>query len=243
MNSLRWSCVLLLFSLCISCHETPSEVISDFGIHKTSDKVWAHRVNSVHDNYNKLDEFKGIEIDIFYEPDKGNFIVKHDIEDLGADLGLFLDSVLIYNKTPIWIDYKNMNIETEAGIKKLRSILSSKDLLEKSFVESYYLGALKKAKGRLLTSFWTGSHIVPESRAGQDSLFNADYNHLNLSDFTMLSASHNMFEFFAYYFPEVKCNYWLSGTLNTEGINRVNEIASAPNTNVILIDGDINYLK
>ncbi len=243
MVSIRRFFVLLILSLFISCNEKTPDIVSNFGINGTPDKVWAHRVNILRNNYNKLDEFKGIEIDVFYESNKNNFTVKHDLEDLGTNLELFLDSVLTYEQTPIWIDYKNMNIDTENGILKLKHILSARNLLETCFVESYDRGALQKVKGRFLTSFWTGSSVIPESRTSQDSLFNADYKHLNLSDFTMLSSSHEMFEFFAYYFPEVKCNYWLSGPLNTASINRVKTIASAPNTNVILIDGDINYLK
>lgn len=235
---------LMLYSL-IGCKETETtdDIIFDFGINITSDKVWAHRFNVLNNNYHKLDEFRGVEIDVFYESNQNSFIVKHDIEDVGIDLEMFLDSVLAYKKTPIWIDYKNMNMETANGIKTLKNIISNRNLIDYCFVESYYLGSLKKAKGQLLTSFWTGSHFIPESRAGQDSLFLSDYSKLNLSDFNMLSAPHNMFEFFSYYFPNTKCNYWLNGTLGTEEINRVKKIASAPNTNIILIDGDINYLK
>lgn len=243
MMLLRRFVVVLMGLLGISCSEITYDKVTDFGINTTSDKVWAHRVNVLKTNYNKLDEFRGIEIDVFYQPNQNTFAVKHDLEDQGSDLDLFLDSVLVYKQTPIWIDYKNMNIEPEKGINKLTEILSQHNLLEHCFVESYNLGALKMVKGRFFTSFWTGSNGVPESRSAQDSLYNANYKQIDLSRFTMLSASHEMFEFFSYYFPDVKCNYWLSGSLNAQAIERVNTIATAPNTNVILIDGNLNYIK
>lgn len=218
-------------------------MLSDFGIEEIPDKIWAHRINNFDSNTLILDEFKGIEVDVFYNTDNNMFSVKHDIEDDGINLELFLDSVLNYKKVPIWIDYKNMNDSAEQGIKKMHQILNKYNLLNSSFVESYNLNALKKVNGKFMTSFWYGVKHVPVSRAGQDSLYLSKYKHLDLSEFTMLSSPHHMFEFFSYYFPKVKCNYWMSGALNADSKERLAKIAKTENTNVILIDGRINYLK
>lgn len=227
---------------CKKDHQQQEEICCDLGIHTIQDKIWAHRVNVVSNNKVKFKKFKGIEIDVFYEPKEKLFYVKHDLEDSGTELSLFLDSALSIAKVPIWIDYKNMNIETEQGVLQMQKILQSKGILKNCFIESYYLSAIQKAKGKLLTSFWKSTNPLPVSKLAQDSLYQKEYKDFNTEDFNMFSAPHTMFEFYSYYFPEKKCNYWISGKLSEKEKKRLLKIAQTKNTNIVLIDGDTNYL-
>ena len=75
---------LALFFGCKSSNT--SELIKEFDTSIPANKIWAHRVNSLKNVKDKLLKFKGIEIDIFYSPNKNSFTVKHDIEANGIDL-------------------------------------------------------------------------------------------------------------------------------------------------------------
>lgn len=244
MTYLKLFFFVVISVLLISCNESSTDSSIQF-LDKLlpSDRVWAHRVNTLGNGNEKLKEFYGIEIDVFYNKDDKTFAVKHDEDQDGTDLELFLDSVLVQKRCPIWIDYKNMNVDTEKGIDRIYEILKNRNLLDVCFVESYYLASLKKANDKLLTSFWFGSAEIPKTREEQDSLYHAKYKSLNLSEFDMLSSPHHMFDFFSYYFPNTKCNYWLSGSLDSIKIERLKMIAEGANTGAILIDGKVNYLK
>jgi hypothetical protein len=237
---LLYSIVLLILG-CQS--ESITLINSEINITRPEDKIWAHRVNSISDLENRIYDFKGIEIDIFYNKKNDSFEVKHDLEEVGTDLELFLDVVLKTKKVMIWFDYKNLNISTDKGVKKLYSILKSKELEHKTFVESYYANLLPKFEGKLATSLWVSSVDLTLSKREQNKLYIKKYKQFKNSKVTMLSASFEMYNFLSKYFPNKKCNYWMSGELNAENIQVLNKMSKAPNVNVILIDGNKNFVK
>ncbi len=51
----------------------------ELNINITSDKIWAHRFDSLKYINERLHEFYGIEIDIFYNKAYNRFEVKHDL--------------------------------------------------------------------------------------------------------------------------------------------------------------------
>jgi len=207
------------------------------------DKIWAHRVNSLSNLKERINDFKGIEIDIFYNKNDNSFEVKHDPETTGIDLEDFLDAVLKTKEVMIWFDYKNLNIATEKGINKLYSILKNRKLDHKSFVESYYANLLEKFEGKLTTSLWVSTIDSSLSKKEKYQLYLKEYKQFKSTKVTMFSASFEMHEFLSHYFPNKKCNYWMSGELTAEKINTLYKMSNSSNVNVILIDGSQNLVK
>ena len=55
----------------------PSNDLSSDGFYESDDKLWAHRVNNLKDIKSLSKEFKGFEIDVFYNKNLNQFNVKH----------------------------------------------------------------------------------------------------------------------------------------------------------------------
>lgn len=207
------------------------------------DKIWAHRVNSLVDLEERLSEFKGIEVDIFYNTETHSFDVKHSEHLPSLDLEYFLDSVRRVKQVCYWFDYKNLNEETDQGISKLCSILKDRKLEQASFVESYYGSSLERFDGELATSFWVSLAEIPKEKEKRDRLYEESYAPIQKLNVSMLSASFEMFEFLEMYFPTWKCNYWMSVPLTDEKIAALKKMADSENVNVILVDGTKNPVQ
>lgn len=207
------------------------------------DKIWAHRVNHTDILEQRLSEYKGIEIDVFYEADSDRFIVKHDLDSTGPDLEEFIDSTLNIRIPLIWIDYKNLDQNTESGISKLTEIVSSKSLRNHVFVESYHTNQLLQFDQRVQTSCWVGSNPIPETKIERDQLFESEYRKFKGLKVEFLSSSFEMFEFLTSYFPEYQVNLWMSGELDSARVELLRTMADIKNVNIILIDGNKNPLK
>jgi hypothetical protein len=227
--------LLVIVLILLGCSK--NTISSDYQIFPNgNDKVWAHRVNTLKNNKARILEFKGIEIDVFYLPNSDSFRVKHDLDQEGVLLSAFLDSLIVENdRTPIWIDYKNLNIDTEKGVDKLVEILKNRGLQNHCFVESYYLEALKKFKGKLVISYWMSLPELPDNKKGRDSIYNKYLINLDLSAIDMISGPHTSFEFFNEYFPGKKANYWMTGMLSDKHIKRLHTMISDKQTNIVLI--------
>jgi hypothetical protein len=206
-------------------------------------KIWAHRVNTLDNIQERLQEFKGVEVDIYYNLKNNSFSVKHDIDMEGLDLEVYIDSIINVKEVLFWFDYKNLNKNTDAGISKLCTILYERGLEKMSFIESYYGDKLERFSGKIATSFWVSSFDSIAKISDKKSVYLEKYKFIDDLNVNMLSASFEMFEFMSEYFPNRRCNYWMSGQLSIENKNILKEIASNPNVNVILIDGNRNFLR
>lgn len=220
-----------------------AKLSKELNINILKDKIWAHRVDELNNIDERIHDFYGIEIDIFYDHLNDHFEVKHDLDSESIDLEIFLDSVLKVKKVLFWFDYKNLNEYPDEGISKLCSILAKRKLENLSFVESYYGSLLEKFDGRIATSFWVTSSKIPINKKERDMLFKEKYSHINELDVSMLSASYEMFEFLSEYFPSYKCNYWISGSLNKQKLSILTTMLHSPKVNIILIDGSINIVE
>lgn len=240
-------CLSLLISITTSCN-TDSDYNSDnllkaFNLLSPEERIWAHKVNSLDLIKERVSDFKGIEVDIFYNQEKDNFEIKHEIETSGIDLECFLDSILQVKDLYFWFDYKNLNTNTDSGISKLYSILSERELEKKSFIESYFAKKLDGFKGKLATSFWLSIIDIPEEKSERDKLYQKKYKYIEDYNITMLSANFRMYEFITEYFPNYKCNYWIFNELTDHKAANLKKLIASPNVNVIIIDGNKNPLK
>lgn len=234
--------LIVLVCLVYSCHNNSEHFLEEMETFSPEERIWAHKINSLDSINERVEEFKGIEIDVFYIEETNKFEIKRVINSEGLDLELFLDSIIKVKELYFWFDYKNLNEHTNAGISKLHSILNTRKLLGKSFVESYFSDDLMGFKDKLTTSFWISSPIIPTSKLGKDSLYKK-LQYIEKCNINMLSADFRMFEFVTEYFPDYKCNYWIFHSLTKVKRDALYEILDSPNTNVILIDGKVNILK
>lgn len=232
-----------LFNFACNNKSKKAKQITSLSIKKTKDKIWAHRVNELDNIEVRINEFSGIEVDIFYNQLDGYFEVKHDLEEESIDLEFFLDSILKVKEVLFWFDYKNLNENTEEGISKLCSILIKRKLENVSFVESYYGAELEKFDGRIATSLWVPNAEIPLNSKDRNILYKEKYTHINKLDVSMLSANYQMFEFLSEYFPNYKCNYWMSGSLSKQKLSTLSTMIHSPKVNIILIDGNINIIE
>tara|TARA_B100000809_G_C15137464_1_gene531327 strand:- start:4347 stop:5075 length:729 start_codon:yes stop_codon:yes gene_type:complete len=237
--------IISFILICSGCNNNRNHKVlnKELNILSPKDKIWAHRVNSLNDIKDRVDDFHGIEVDIFYNKTDDNFEVKHDIDSKGINLENFLDSVLKVKEVLFWFDYKNLNEQPNAGISKLSAILSERKLENTSFVESYYASDLERFDEKMATSYWVSAIQVPTQKVKRDKLYKEKYKHIQSLNVSMLSASYEMFDFLTDYFPLYKCNYWMSGSLSKEKIVILNKMALSSNVNIILIDGNQNLLK
>lgn len=237
---------LLLMQIHLSCSESINNKVSlnkELNILTPKNKIWAHRFNSLINIQKRIDSFYGIEVDIFYNKTNNNFEVKHDLKSTGIDLEFFLDSVLKVKEVLFWFDYKNLNEQTNSGVSTLCTILFERQLEKLSFVESCYGDNLESFNGKVATSFWVSATLIPEQKKKRDNLYEEKYKHIKQLNVNMLSANYKMYDFITEYFPNHKCNYWMSGSLTKEKKSVLNKMAISPNVNIILIDGNKNLLN
>lgn len=237
--------VLLLLLVCSSCNQnnTTENVLKNFDLLTTEDRIWAHKVNTLDGIEKRVSDFRGVEVDIFYNVENNNFEVKHEIDSVGVDLEYYLDSILQVKELYFWFDYKNLKTNTQSGISKLYTILNERELEDKCFVESYFAKELEGFKGKLATSFWFSITNIPELKSERDELYKKKYKYIEGCNIDMLSANFRMFDFITEYFPDYKCNYWIFNKLDTEKTESFNRLIKSPNVNVILIDGNRNVIK
>jgi hypothetical protein len=231
-------------SSCNSNQDNDSNnVLEQFNLLTSKDRIWAHKVNSLSSVEDRITEFRGVEVDMFYNYKKDNFEIKHEIDSVGIDLEYYLDSILKIKELYFWFDYKNLKSNTDSGISKLYSILTQRELEKKCFVESYFAKELEGFKGKLATSFWFSITNIPEQKSERDKLYQEKYKYIESCNIDMLSANFRMFEFITEYFPDYKCNYWIFNELNTNKTENLNKLIASPNVNVIIIDGNKNVLR
>ena len=207
------------------------------------DKIWAHRVNHLDSLEQRLSEFNGIEIDIYYSAEENRFTVKHDLDSTGPDLDDFIDSVSNIRSPLVWIEYKNLEKDSHEGISTLVEIVGEKGLQNQVFVESLHGNELQQFAQKVQTSYWVGSNPIPESAIERDQLYESEYKKIKGLKVEFLSASFEMFEFLTHYFPEYHLNFWMSGELDSSKVELLRTMADTENVNIILIDGNKNPLK
>ena len=121
-------------------------------IFNNSQKLWVHRVLDYNDVNNKYADFKGVEVDVFFETEKRVFDVRHHGKYRGKTLLDFLNNIND-NELFFWIDLKNLNNKNvlavverlneliESGVNKEHLIIESKNikLLEILQIENFYV--------------------------------------------------------------------------------------------------------
>ncbi len=113
-------------------------------------KCWLHRTNSVEKLQELSSKYKGVEIDVFFDKEKLEFYVGHDLE---KEMEISLEQMLerIDKNKKIWLDIKNLNITNYVELlKKLNELLKKYDLDKNNFIlegDKYELLSFYKKEG------------------------------------------------------------------------------------------------
>ena len=209
-------------------------------IFNNSQKLWAHRVLDYNDVNNKYVDFKGVELDVFYETDKRVFDIRHDGQYKGKTLLDFLNNIND-KKLFFWIDLKNLNNKNvfavverlneliESGVKKEHLIIESKNIK--------LLGILKK--DNFYVSYWLPSF----------NLFRSIYEVFRVKDNLIkykpnaISCSYHHLDFYSRKFPNYNLHCWTNGLEEERDKLKIKKISLKNNVKVILVDFEINFLK
>lgn len=132
---------------------------------KHKPKLWSHRGIGTQYPENSIEAFEqaifrkaeGIEIDVYYQPDKRKLCVTHDPPKPDSSY-LALDQIISRFRDTIfyWIDLKNLNVENAAEIaSQLQSFSQKFSLKEKLFIESVEAKPLNRIQSAgVKTIYW-----------------------------------------------------------------------------------------
>jgi len=209
-------------------------------IFNNSQKLWVHRVLDYNDVNNKYADFKGVEVDVFFETEKRVFDVRHHGKYRGKTLLDFLNNIND-NELFFWIDLKNLNNKNvlavverlneliESGVNKEHLIIESKNikLLEILQIENFYV------------SYWLPSF----------NLFRSMYEVFQVKDNLIkykpnaISCSYHHVDFYSRKFPNFNLHCWTNGLEEGKDNLKIKKISLRNNVKVILVDFENNFLK
>ena len=126
---------------------------------RLDEKLWAHRCDSIPKLKEQSGIFSGVELDICFYPESGEFDVSHDqhnsvdypLEDFMAVLGA--------SDFKFWLDFKNLTADNEEAARYRLNELFEKYDIDKSraIVESHNVNELAKFKA----DGWYTSYYCP----------------------------------------------------------------------------------
>ena len=104
-----------------------------------SNKIWAHRVNSIEKLNSALNHFDGVELDLVYNNKKDLFDVNHPpSKSIGLTFEVYLNAIKKQQFPYLWLDLKNLSKENSISIlNKLLYLFKSKNYpFHKILIES-----------------------------------------------------------------------------------------------------------
>ncbi|MDA3778958.1 MAG: hypothetical protein PF487_01800 [Bacteroidales bacterium] len=206
----------------------------------SSNKLWRHRVNSVEDlkKYSKL--FKGVELDVFFYPESGEFNVEHD-EDSSLNLLLidYFGAISNPQNNYFWIDIKNLSNENvEQLIKRLGFILDKYELRKNAICESWHVNPLNTMnEAGIYTSYWIPSFQYDgEISEKQNVKLNSILKNLEKCKHNAISAPYQMLPFIKDHLANCNVHLWTNGLKTEEDKNKIKEMQKYESVKVVLID-------
>lgn len=118
--------------LCIACVIVfPRAVLRIF----FSEKIWAHRVNTIENLDYAAPKFKGVELDVVFDADNDVFDIHHPPEpSSGLTLSSYFSQHHKYSHLNYWIDFKNLCKENAIPSSLRVDSIISVNNIPKSFV-------------------------------------------------------------------------------------------------------------
>lgn len=209
-------------------------------IFNNSQKLWAHRVLDYNDVNNKYADFKGVEVDVFFESEKRVFDVRHHGKYKGITLLKFLNNIND-NELYFWIDLKNLNNKNvDSIIKRLNVLIENGVSKEYLIIESKNIKLLEILQNEnFYVSYWLPTF----------SLFRSVYEVFQVKDNLIqykpnaISCSYHHVDFYSRKFPNYNLHCWTNGLEEGKDNLKIKKISLRNNVKVILVDFENNFLK
>ena len=244
-------CLLIIFfftSLCIiiSCNSDESSLFPPKPIYDfPNDKLWAHRINTAKDALSALQNFNGIETDIFYFNETDEYQTGHDAPS-GISLYAFFDSIPRCSKYFYWLDFKNLskkNVLNSAN--KMKRIIDKYHLRDRVIVESSEADLLAYFKqNNIFTSYWiTDISDNNFQYLNEQVLRNKIHHKIKKYHFTAISAYYKMYPFLKKYFSNYNIHLWTNGLSSESDKDEIRKLSYNHDVKVILVDYKDNFLR
>lgn len=227
-------CLYLLFYLSPIYMGNSKAIFNDY------QKMWAHRVLDFDDANNKYINFKGVEIDVFFELEKKVFDVRHHGKFRGITLLDFLNNI-INKELFLWIDLKNLSDENVIDVRnRLNEIIDHGISKEHLLIESKNIGLLNVLqKEGFYVSYWVPTFNFFKSTY---EVFQVRNNLIKYKP-NAISTSHYNVDFYSKKFPKYNLHCWTNGLKEREDNLKVFKISLRDNVKVILVDFENNFVQ
>ena len=177
------------------------------------DKIWAHRANSTEKLESAIGYFNGVELDLVYDSNTKSFDVNHPpAKSIDLNFQTYLSKIDIADKPYLWLDIKNLNLETVEGIYiRLTYLVEEYNYpKEKILVETRYPEALPKfTQFGFMTSYYLDSKVkkVKGNAASEeaDKIRSILENQPKIG----ISCGYLGYEFMSKFFPKKEKYVWV----------------------------------
>ena len=218
----------------------PSNDLTSNGFYESDDKLWAHRVNNLKDIKPFSKEFKGFELDVFYNNNINNFDVKHHGNYAETSLNEYFSYCQDYS-LKYWIDFKNLNENNVDNAILLMDSLSMKYSVKNDIIiESKNIELLSKFKQNDFSiSYWLPSF----------NLIRTSYQiheiKANLLEFkpNVISMPYSSVAYYSIKFPNYPIHCWTNDMISQSDKVKIQKLSKNENVRVILTDFKYNFLK
>ena len=218
----------------------PSNDLSSDGFYESEDKLWAHRVNNLKEIKPFSKEFKGFELDVFYNKNLHKFDVKHHGKYSELSLGEYFSYSQDYS-LKYWIDFKNFNENNVNKAILLLDSLSTKHSLKNDLiVESKNIELLSRfQQNDFCISYW-----LPSFNLIRSSYQNHEIK-ANLLKFkpNVISMPYSSVAYYSIKFPNYPIHCWTNDMISQSDKVKVQKLSKNENVKVILTDFKYNFLK
>lgn len=240
-KALKRVIVVFIFSYAVFYFIPFSLVRSELFFDDIENKLWAHRMLDPLKDNQILDEFKGFEVDVFFNKNNNHFEVKHHISDSDYLLeNYFSDFENIDNKY-FWIDFKNLDSDNFISSKVVLDYLCNKyKVKDRIIIESKNIAVLKKYKeSDYFVSYWLPNYHFSGSIF---SVFEVRNNILKVRP-NAISCDYHSLHFYTKKFPNYTIHCWTNEMVEEKDKKRILKISKNKNIRIILTDFKDNFLK
>ena len=240
MNS-KFSIPCILIVLCLIFYNFSFSNLSGNVFYDSEDKLWAHRVLDTNNIDDFSREFRGFELDVYFNVELDCFDVKHHGDRSDLKLSEYFKAIEDFDSIKLWIDFKNLNLEnTDVSIRLLSSLCAQYDIKSHVIIESKQIHLLSKFKeAGFYISYWLPSFHYLKSIVNIFKIKN------NLIEFKpdVISMPYSSISFYSKKFPNYPIHCWTNGMTDKKDKLRIEDLGKIKNVKVILTDFKENFLK
>lgn len=234
LHKLPYTLLITLLLLC-SCQKETSNAPFPY----PSSKAWAHGVNTLEEARQKSQVFEGLELDLYYSPDRDLLLVGHDPDDILDNLSFetWLEAIDQPSTHCYWLDIKNLQTQNAANIAQYVNRLADQHgLKNRIMIERWDVAALKIVKSYgLHVILWVDDLYI--SGQGEEEWRQTLQEDIDKLHPDALSADFLMFPLLPETFPDENIHLWdTPKAYNEENVAHTLMLMQHPSVKVVLVD-------